>query len=114
MRTFNCDTPLLLAFNYKDLEIIQSRLVIRFAKILSHSVALQAGHMDALKSHLANVEATLAQVDPARDQDIFIEHNIRPFQAPSDWAFEPCINHYDTASVQPRPTLCHGRSRGLD
>ncbi|KAJ7796189.1 hypothetical protein B0H14DRAFT_2916290 [Mycena olivaceomarginata] len=98
---YNKDLPAL----EDDLEIIQSRLVIRFAKILSHSVALQAGHMDVLKSHLANVEATLAQVDPVRDQDIFIEHNIRPFQAPSDWAFEPCVNHYDTdeMSVEPAP-----------
>ncbi|KAJ7367108.1 hypothetical protein DFH08DRAFT_836568 [Mycena albidolilacea] len=100
---YNKDLPAL----EDQFQIIQSRLVIRFAKILSHSVALQAGHMDALKSHLANVEATLAQVDPARDQDIFIEHNIRPFQAPSDWAFEPCVNHYDTdeMSVEPAPKV---------
>ncbi|KAJ7133001.1 hypothetical protein C8R46DRAFT_970553 [Mycena filopes] len=90
-------------------KILQSRLVTRFAKILAHSVALQTGHLDALKARLAGVEAVLGQVDPARDQDVFIEHNIRPFTAPSDWQFEPCVNHYDTASeamsVEPAPKV---------
>ncbi|KAK7048535.1 hypothetical protein R3P38DRAFT_1868987 [Favolaschia claudopus] len=88
-------------------QIIQSRLVIRFAKILSHSVALQSGQLDVLKTHLSRLEGVLAQVDPTRDQDIFIEHNIRPFKAPSDWKFEPCVNHYDTdaMSVEPAPKV---------
>ncbi|KAJ7021586.1 hypothetical protein C8F04DRAFT_1140261 [Mycena alexandri] len=88
-------------------QILQSRLVARFAKILAHSVALQTGHLDTLKARLGGVEAVLGQVDPAKDQDIFIEHNIRPFTAPSDWKFEPCVNHYDTEvmSVEPAPKV---------
>ncbi|KAF7346569.1 hypothetical protein MSAN_01885000 [Mycena sanguinolenta] len=95
---YNEDLPAL----EDQFQIIQRRLVTRFAKILGHSVALQTGHMDALKVQLDRVEAALAQVDPIRDQDLFIEHNIRPFKAPSDWKFEPCVNHYDTASFQSR------------
>ncbi|KAF7365022.1 hypothetical protein MVEN_00373300 [Mycena venus] len=100
---YNEDLPAL----ENNLEIIQSRLVTRFAKILSHAVALQTGHMDVLKTHLEKVEAVLVQVDPSRDQDIFIEHNIRPFKEPSDWKFEPCVNHYDTdaMSVEPAPKV---------
>ncbi|KAJ6508511.1 hypothetical protein C8R45DRAFT_1168696 [Mycena sanguinolenta] len=95
---YNEDLPAL----EDQFQIIQRRLVTRFAKILGHSVALQTGHMDSLKVHLDRVEVALAQVDPSRDQDLFIEHNIRPFKAPGDWKFEPCVNHYDTASFQSR------------
>ncbi|KAJ6475039.1 hypothetical protein C8R47DRAFT_1143339 [Mycena vitilis] len=88
-------------------QIIQSRLVTRFAAILSHSVALHTKHLEDLKARQAGVEAALGQVDPSRDQDIFIEHNIRPFKPPNDWTFEPCVNHYDTdaMSVESAPKV---------
>ncbi|KAJ7505127.1 hypothetical protein B0H11DRAFT_1976959 [Mycena galericulata] len=90
-----------------QLQILQSRLVTRFAKILSHSQALQLSHLDVLKTRLANVEAVLDQVNPSKDQDLFIEHNIRSFIPPKDWTFEPCVNHYDTdaMSVEPAPKV---------
>ncbi|KAJ6585189.1 hypothetical protein B0H19DRAFT_1108684 [Mycena capillaripes] len=92
---YNEDLPAL----EDQFQIIQSRLVTRFTKILSHSIALHMSHLDALKTRQAGVEAVLEQVDPSRDQDIFIEHNIRPFNAPNDWKFEPCVNHYDTDAM---------------
>ncbi|KAG6889811.1 hypothetical protein C0992_003926 [Termitomyces sp. T32_za158] len=81
-------------------EQLQQRLVERFAKILQHSQSLQLYHLDSLKNRLSQVDAALSRVDPAKDQDLFIDHNIRPFTAPDDWIFEPCITHYDTASKE--------------
>ncbi|KAJ6621842.1 hypothetical protein B0H10DRAFT_2162903 [Mycena sp. CBHHK59/15] len=63
--------------NYLDLEILQSRLVTRFAKILTHAQALQLTHLDVLKTRLAG--------------------------PPSDWKFEPCVNHYDTEAMSTEP-----------
>ena len=42
------------------------------------------------------MEDALGRVDVQKDQELFIEHNIRPFTAPGDWVFEPCSMHYDT------------------
>ena len=82
-----------------DPEVLQARLVERFTKILLHAQALQLSHLDVLKGRLAGLESTLGQVDPPRDQDLFIEYNIRPFSAPADWSFEPCHNFYDNVSL---------------
>jgi hypothetical protein len=78
--------------------MLQRRLVERFTKILLHSQSLQLGHLEALKNRIRGVEAALGRVDSPKDQDLFIEHNIRPFTAPNDWTFEPCATHYDSAS----------------
>lgn len=80
-------------------EAIQTRLVIKFTKILLHAQALQMSHLDALKNQLAGVELTLNEVNPSMDEDLYIEYNIRPFSPPSDWKFEPCVNFYDTVSA---------------
>ncbi|KAG5716655.1 hypothetical protein E4T56_gene16386 [Termitomyces sp. T112] len=61
---------------------LQQRLVERFAKILQHSQSLQLRHLVSLKN-----------------RTLFIDHNIRPFIAPDDWTFEPCITHYDTSDI---------------
>jgi hypothetical protein len=82
-------------------EMIQRRLVERFRKVLQHSQSLQLSHLDTLKSRINRVEVALGKVDPAKDQDLFIEHNIRPFSVPVDWAFEPCATHYDTVGFLP-------------
>lgn len=78
------------------LEKLQHRLVERFAKILRHTQVLQLTHLDVLKTRINGVETALERVDPAKDQSIFIEHNIRPFTLPNDWVFEPCATFYDT------------------
>ncbi|KAG6878303.1 hypothetical protein C0993_009310 [Termitomyces sp. T159_Od127] len=81
-------------------EQLQQRFVERFAKILQHSQSLQLDHLDSLKNRLSRVDAAFNRVDPVEDQNIFIDHNMRPFTAPDDWTFEPCITHYDTASKE--------------
>ncbi|KAJ7643977.1 hypothetical protein FB45DRAFT_284926 [Roridomyces roridus] len=100
---YNTDLPTL----ENQLQIIQSRLVAKFVKVLTHSLALQTSHVDVLKGRLGGVEAALGQVNPSQDQDIFIEYNIRPFNPPNDWVFEPCVNHYDTdaISLEPAPKV---------
>lgn len=79
-------------------EELQTRLVVRFAKVLLHAQDLQLSHQDTLKTRIVAAETALGAIDPTRDQDLFIEHNIRPFTAPADWTFEPASIHYDTAS----------------
>ena len=60
--------------------------------------SLQSSHYDALKSQVSVVDAAISSVDPKKDQELFIEHNLRPFDSPADWTFEPCSRYYDTVS----------------
>ncbi|KAF8895149.1 hypothetical protein BD779DRAFT_1797047 [Infundibulicybe gibba] len=100
---YNEDLPAL----ENQFQALQSRLTERFTKVLLHSQALQVNHLDILKARISSAENVLGQVNPARDQSLFIEYNIRQFTAPSDWKFEPCMNHYDTAemSIEPAPKV---------
>ncbi|KAF9499043.1 hypothetical protein BDN71DRAFT_1480868 [Pleurotus eryngii] len=86
---------------------LQSRLTMAFVQVLQHSQGLQQRHLDILKSRLAAVESALGSVNPAKDEDLFIEHNIRAFALPGDWVFEPCSIRYDTPdmSVEPGPKV---------
>ncbi|KIK57148.1 hypothetical protein GYMLUDRAFT_247116 [Collybiopsis luxurians FD-317 M1] len=97
-----------------QLQTIQTRLVNKFTKVLLHAQALQMSHLDVLKNRLAETEAILNEVDPSKDDDLYIEYNIRPFTAPADWKFEPCHNFYDTEdmSIEPDPkTVLQNRLR---
>ncbi|CAA7269111.1 unnamed protein product [Cyclocybe aegerita] len=89
------------------IQAMQRRLVERFVQVLLQSQKLHLSHLDSLKSRVANVEEKLKQVDVVRDQDLFIDHNVRPFIAPDDWKFEPCSIHYDTdsMSIDPAPKI---------
>ncbi|KAK0227303.1 hypothetical protein EDD85DRAFT_923263 [Armillaria nabsnona] len=71
-----------------------SRLVERFTKILQHAQALQSNPV---------IERFLAEANPSKDQDLFSDHNIRPFSAPNDWKFEPCAFFYDTETLNADP-----------
>ncbi|KAH7870924.1 uncharacterized protein C8R40DRAFT_1240138 [Lentinula edodes] len=86
-----------------QLQAVQTRLVNKFAKILLHAQALQISHLDVLKNRLAENEARLNEVNPSKDQDLYIEYNIRPFSAPSDWKFEPCATFYDNEEMSVEP-----------
>lgn len=59
------------------------------------SQQLQGKHLDSVKSHVTASEKAFLAVNPSQDQEMFVDHNIRPFTAPSDWGFEPCTTHYD-------------------
>ncbi|KAF5330266.1 hypothetical protein D9758_014458 [Tetrapyrgos nigripes] len=86
-----------------QLQTLQAKLVERFTKILGHAQALQMTHLDALKGRLTELETTLKSVDPSKDQDLFIEYNIRAFTPPGDWKFEPCATFYDTEEMSTEP-----------
>lgn len=80
-------------------EILQTKLVTRFANILTHAQVLQTNHLDVLKGRLTSVEGALSEISPEKDQVMFIDYNIRPFTAPGDWTFEPCATFYDTVDI---------------
>ncbi|KAH6912884.1 hypothetical protein BKA70DRAFT_778610 [Coprinopsis sp. MPI-PUGE-AT-0042] len=102
-RFYSEDLPR-LEDEYQDL---QSRLVQRFAHVLSYCQALQMQHLDVLKSRVESVQSKLSVIDPVSDGELFINYNIRPFTVPHDWKFEPCSGHYDTGdmSVDPAPKV---------
>lgn len=76
-------------------ERLQIGLIDRAVKILTHAQALTSGHLDTLKKRVGAVEQALGEVNAGRDQNLFIDFNVRPFVAPPDWVFEPCPSHYD-------------------
>lgn len=55
-------------------------------------------HYDALRNSVSVVDTAISMVDPKKDQELFIEYNLRPFESPTDWTFEPCPRYYDTVS----------------
>ncbi|KAI0269925.1 hypothetical protein BC834DRAFT_863984 [Gloeopeniophorella convolvens] len=78
---------------------LQSNYITNIVTVLHHAQALQLSHHDALKNQITIVDVSLNEIDPKKDQELFIEHNLRPFGAPADWGFEPCASHYDTDEV---------------
>ncbi|TFY64582.1 hypothetical protein EVG20_g5899 [Dentipellis fragilis] len=104
-------------------EHLQNHLVTKFVSILHHAQALLTTHYESLKSRVVAVDAALGEVDAGKDQDLFVEYNVRPFTAIPDWVFEPCSSHYDTGemSLEPGPKVflqnklsrCRGRRNEL-
>ncbi|TFY80912.1 hypothetical protein EWM64_g3101 [Hericium alpestre] len=86
---------------------LQVHLLTKFVNIIHHAQALFITHYDTLKSRVVIVDDALNDVDPGKDQELFMEYNIRPFTAISDWVFEPCASHYDTdeISLEPGPKV---------
>lgn len=68
----------------------------RFVKILIQAQEIHSGHLDTLKARVANVRSKLEEVNVTKDQGLFATYNIRTFNAPGDWGFEPSPIHYDT------------------
>lgn len=97
---YNEDIPML----ENEFQTVQSRLVTRFAKILLYAQSLQLSHLDVLRSRITNIQSKLNQVDPLKDQSLFMDCNVKPFTAPGDWKFEPCSTHYDTNAMSIEPT----------
>ena len=77
-------------------EVLQRHLVERFVQVLSTTQKLELNHLDSLKSRVADVDAKFHEVDIVKDQDLFINYNIRPFVLPDDLKFEASPIHYDT------------------
>lgn len=91
---FNFGTPLGTTIS----EELQTRLVENCTNILLRAQTVQVSHQEVLKDRLASVTAALDGIQPHKDQNLFINLNIRPFSLPIDWNFEPCTSHYDTVS----------------
>ena len=79
-------------------ELQQTKLIRDLVDVLLSAQAMETNHLDISKNHLLAAEAVFQAVNPATDQEIFIDFNIRPFTIPLDWKFEPCQNFYDTVS----------------
>lgn len=71
-------------------------MISRLVSLLQHAQSIHAAHLTTLQSRVSAVQTALGAVDVPKDQDLFIDHNIRPFTAPGDWGFEPCAGYYDT------------------
>ncbi|KZP33431.1 hypothetical protein FIBSPDRAFT_810692 [Athelia psychrophila] len=86
---------------------LQTRLTARFVQVMLHAQQMQLQHQDGLKSRISGVQAAARDVNTVQDQDLFVDHNIRPFTAPPDLAFEPCSSHYDVGeiSLDPAPKV---------
>ncbi|KAF9221480.1 hypothetical protein BS17DRAFT_881644 [Gyrodon lividus] len=86
---------------------LQTQLVKNCATILLQAQTIQVAHQNTLKDHLSSVIVVVDAIQPDNDQNIFVELNIRPFNAPSDWEFEPCASHYDTDGfcLEPAPKV---------
>lgn len=83
-------------------EDLQTRLTARFVQVMLHAQQMQLQHQDGLKGRISVVQTAVGDVNTVQDQDLFVDHNIRPFSAPPDWTFEPCSSHYDIVSrMQP-------------
>ncbi|KAJ8593663.1 hypothetical protein M405DRAFT_579416 [Rhizopogon salebrosus TDB-379] len=78
---------------------LQTRLVMDFVTVATEAQDIQLSHQDILKDRLATVNAALVEVQPDKDQALFVDSNIRPFGIPEDWIFEPCSSHYDTGDI---------------
>lgn len=78
---------------------LQTRLVMDFVGVMTEAQNIQLSHQDILKDRLATISAALTEVQPDKDQALFVECNIRPFSLPDNWVFEPCSIHYDTADI---------------
>jgi formin-binding protein 1 len=85
--------------------VLQAFMISRFAKIVVHAQELQITHLNVCKGQLTIVSTAFGDVKPASDQDLFIDHNVRPFSVPAGWRFEPCPIHYDTASFPATDSL---------
>ena len=92
--------------NIPNKERLQTGIIDRAVSILSHAQALTSGHLDTLKKRVGAVEQALGDVNAGKDQNLFIDFNIRPFVAPADWPFEPCASRYDTVCCNRPQTFC--------
>lgn len=79
-------------------EMLQTHVLIKLSTIVRQAQTIQSGHLDSLKSRVTATDAAFQALDPAKDQVLFIEHNVSHFAEPPDWSFEPCSTHYDTVS----------------
>lgn len=81
-------------------ETLQAQLLAKFTQIVLQAQAIENFHLDSLKSHVSQTETTFKALDPVKEQEIFVDHNVGQFAPPGDWSFEPCVTHYDTVGAR--------------
>ncbi|KAF8516330.1 hypothetical protein BU17DRAFT_76670 [Hysterangium stoloniferum] len=84
---------------------VQELLIKSLTVILQHSQSLVETHLDSARSRVASVQASLTQIDPIKDQDLFIEYNRSQahFVIPNDAQFIPCEGFYDKGEISTDP-----------
>ncbi|KAI0084817.1 hypothetical protein BDY19DRAFT_1043519 [Irpex rosettiformis] len=90
-----------------QLQTLQTQLLDKFSKIVIEAESVHSRHLEILKSRLDAADAAARGVDSQRDQQLFIEHNIRQFTYPPDLEFQSCPTYYDTneINVDPAPKV---------
>ncbi|CDR88269.1 related to BZZ1-Myo3/5p-Bee1p-Vrp1p actin assembly complex component [Sporisorium scitamineum] len=76
----------------------------RFAASTAKAQSAVAAHHELVAKKHRDLEAKASDVDPARDQTLFAEHNRQRWQEPSGWSFEPCVGFFDTSEMSTEPS----------
>ncbi|TKY85284.1 hypothetical protein EX895_006364 [Sporisorium graminicola] len=76
----------------------------RFAASTAKAQSTVAAHYELVARKHRDLEAKASNVDPARDQNLFAEHNRQRWQEPAGWTFEPCIGFFDTSEMSTEPS----------
>ena len=72
-----------------------SRLKTRLRRANEHLLT----HTDRLNASVSEIESAFTSISPVDDQRLYVEYNRRHWEAPGDWAFEPCVGFFDTAEM---------------
>ena len=98
--------PFLQAPNYLS-ERLQANLIAGLVAILLQAQTLHTAHLDTIKNRINSTREALEGVNPALDQELFINYNTRAFSVPNDWDWEPCTGYYDTGEIvlEPEPKI---------
>lgn len=68
----------------------------RLVEILTETQNFTKSHLSSLLSKAEHVQSHITAVNITRDQNLFIQFNLRHFTPPPDWKFEVCTAYYDT------------------
>ncbi|PWZ00849.1 hypothetical protein BCV70DRAFT_210911 [Testicularia cyperi] len=87
-----------------SLQSLWSLTTRRLARTVSAAAAAVAGHHSAVEHRYRALEPQSADVDAAKDQRLFIEHNQQRWQEPGEWSFEPCSGFFDKSDMSTEPS----------
>lgn len=85
---------------------MQADFMSSISEVLQQAQNAGLDHSNSLKLRIESVNTALSQIDPMKDQELFIEYNRTqvPFQVPDDLKFEPCEGFYDQVYL-PLPSI---------
>ncbi|CBQ70233.1 related to BZZ1-Myo3/5p-Bee1p-Vrp1p actin assembly complex component [Sporisorium reilianum SRZ2] len=76
----------------------------RFVASTATAQSTVAAYHELVAKKHRDLEAKASDVDPARDQNLFAEHNQQRWKEPAGWAFEPCVGFFDTSEMSTEPS----------